>query len=75
MLAREALAGHPPDVRADQLHRAHQGIGEDHGPEQPKAELRASLRISGDPARIVVGRAGDQAGDLVVRGERRGASA
>ena len=49
-------------MRAHQLHRRHQRVGEQHRPQQTVAELRAGLGISGDAARIVVGSAGDDAG-------------
>ncbi len=55
----ETATGHAPDVRADELHRRHQRIGEDLRPQQTVAELRARLRIGGNSAGIVVSRAGD----------------
>jgi hypothetical protein len=56
----ETPAGHPADVGADQLDRAHQREGQDHGPEQAVAELGAGLGIGGDTAGVVVGGAGNQ---------------
>lgn len=58
----EPVSRHAADPRADQLHRAHQRIGQHHRPQQHRAERRAGLRICGDTARIVVGRSGDQPG-------------
>ena len=57
----EACPCDPADVRADQLHCSHQRIGEDHGPQQAVAELRARLGVSGDAAGIVVRGAGHDA--------------
>ena len=59
-VAGNALAGHPAHARADLLDRRHQREAEQHHPAQRVAELRARLRVGGDPARIVVGGAGDQ---------------
>ena len=56
----KALAGDPPDARADQLDGRHQRQCEHHGPQQCVTELRAGLGIRGDAAGIVVGSAGDQ---------------
>ena len=61
MLAARALAGHPPDPRADGLDRRHQRKGEHHRPQHVDAELRARLCIGGDAARIIIRRAGDEA--------------
>ena len=57
----EAGAGDPADMRADQLDRRHQRIGEQHRPQQAVAEVGAGLGVSGDAAGIVVGGAGDDA--------------
>jgi len=57
----EPAAGHPSDARADGLHRHHQRPGQDQGPHQAEAGLGTCLRIGGDAAGVVVGRAGDQA--------------
>ena len=57
----EPCAGDAADAGADQLHRHHQGKGQQHGPEQVKAELRPRLGIAGDAAGIVICRPGDQA--------------
>ncbi len=59
--ARDAVAGHPADARADLLDRAHQRPAKHQHPAQAKAELCARLGIGGDAARIVVGGARDQA--------------
>jgi hypothetical protein len=61
-VARQAAAGDPPDLAADQLDGGHQRIGQQHGPQQAVAEPRAGLGIGGDARGIVVGRAGDQPG-------------
>ena len=58
---RRGPAGHPADIGADHLDRAHQRIGEKQRPDQAVAELRAGLRIGGDAAGVVVGSAGDEA--------------
>ncbi len=60
-VAGKALAGDAADARAHRLHRDHHRPGQHHGPQQPHAGLGAGLRIGGDAARIVVGRAGDEA--------------
>ena len=52
------------------LDRHHQREGEQQGPEQVEAELRARPGLGGDAAGIVVGRAGDQArAQLVAHGD------
>ncbi len=56
----KAGAGNAADMCTHQLHRRHQRIGQDHRPEQMEAKLSTRLRIGGNPARIVVGRACDQ---------------
>ena len=61
-IGREPLLRVPADQRADQLDRRHEGQRQRHGPGQRIAELGAGLRIGGDAARIVVGRARGQAG-------------
>ena len=61
-VCREPVAGHPADARGDFLDRRHQRVGQRHRPQQPDAELRSCLRIRRDAARVVVGRAGDDAG-------------
>ncbi len=53
-------AAYTADSRANFLDRHHQRKGKKHGPEHAVAKLRPDLRISGDPARIVVGRTGNQ---------------
>jgi hypothetical protein len=57
----ETLPCHTPDIRADHLDRAHQGVGQQQRPDQAVAELSARLRIGGNSARIIVGSAGDEA--------------
>ena len=61
-VGRQSAAGDVADARADDLDRRHQRQREHDGPQHREAELRAGLRVGGDAARIVVGRAGDQAG-------------
>ena len=58
----DAVAGHAADPRGDLLDRGHQRKAEQHGPGEAIAELGADLAVGRDAARIVVGRAGDQAG-------------
>ena len=65
-VAGQAMAGDAPDQGADHLDRHHQRKGQQHGPEQVEAELRARLAVGGDAAGIVVGRAGDQARSQLV---------
>src|SRR5579883_207107 len=60
-VAGEPKAGDATDLGADQLNRAHQGIGQKQGPAEAEPELRARLRIGRDPAWIVIRRAGDEA--------------
>jgi hypothetical protein len=68
----EALAGDPPDLRADELDRDHERRGQKHGPQQAEPELRAGLRIGGDPRRIVVGSSSDEAWPQPLQQRRRG---
>ena len=69
-VGRQAMAGHAADAGADRLHRDHQRIGQDDGPQHVQAELGAGLRIGGDAAGIVVGRSGDQAGTQATQARR-----
>jgi hypothetical protein len=57
-----ARAGDAADSRAHQLNREHERRREQDGPEQAIAEARPRLRVSGDAGRVVVRRAGDEAG-------------
>ena len=57
-----SAAGGATHAGAHDLHRRHQRISEDHGPGERIPELRASLRVGRDPARIVIGRARNQSG-------------
>ena len=68
----QPLAGDPADLRADELNRDHERRGQEDRPQQSVAELRAGLRIGGDARRIVVGRAGDQAGTEPLQQHRSG---
>ena len=61
-IAGNAVAGDAADARGDFLDRRHQRKRQQHGPADAVAELRAGLAVGADPRRIVVGRAGDQAG-------------
>jgi len=61
-IAGKAAAGGSPDPGAHDLHRGHQRIGEQHGPGEAVTELRASLRVGRDAARIVIRGARDQTG-------------
>ena len=61
-VARDAVAGDAADARADDLDADHQRRGQEHAPQHAEAELRAGLRVGGDAARVVVGRAGDEPG-------------
>ena len=61
-IARYAVAGDAADARGNFLDRHHQRKRQQHGPADAVAELRAGLAVGADPRRIVVGRAGDQAG-------------
>jgi hypothetical protein len=56
----EAFAGDEADARRELLDAYHQRHRQEQRPDQREAELRAGLRIGGDAARIVVGRAGDE---------------
>ena len=53
------VPGDTADAGADRLHGDDQRQDQHHGPHQPDAELGTCLRMGGDAARIVVGRAGD----------------
>ena len=59
-IARYAVAGDAADARGDFLDRRHQRKGQQHGPADAVAKLRAGLAVGADPRRIVVGGAGDQ---------------
>ena len=59
-IGRDPVAGDPADAGADLLDCRHQRPGEQHHPAHRRAELRASLRVGGDAARVVVRCAGDQ---------------
>ena len=61
-VAGEPLARNATHLRADHLDCAHERIGEQECPTQGIAELRASLRIGGYAAGIVVRRPCDEAG-------------
>jgi hypothetical protein len=50
------------DTCADGLNDYHQGEGQQQRPAQAEPELRSRLRVGGDSAGIVVGRAGNQPG-------------
>ena len=52
----------PADGRADDLDRNHEWQGEEHGPAEREAELRACLRVGRNAARVVIRRSGDKAG-------------
>ena len=56
----QAAPGHPSDLSADHLHRAHQRVGQQQRPPEAVTELCARLRVGRDSARIVVGSARDQ---------------
>ena len=56
------MPGDAADARGNFLDRGHQRKGQQHGPADAVTELRAGLAVGADPRRIVVGRAGDQAG-------------
>ena len=60
-IAGDAKAGDAADAGADLLDRDHQRVAEHQRRGQAVAELRADLRIGGDPAGIVIRRPGDQA--------------
>ncbi len=57
----QALAGDGADPAAGLLDRQEQRDLVERRPQLPESELRARLRIGGDPGRIVIGGAGDQA--------------
>ena len=59
-VARDAPARDAPDLGADLLDARHQRVREQHGPEQPIAELRPDLGVRRDAAGVVVGRPRDQ---------------
>ena len=61
-VARDAVPGDASDARRHDLDADHQRRREQHAPQHAEAELRAGLRVGGDPARVVVGRAGDESG-------------
>ena len=52
--------GHAADLGGDLLDDHHQREAEQEGPGEAVAELGADLAVGADPARIVVGGAGDQ---------------
>ncbi len=57
-----AGAGDAADLGCDLLDHRHQREAQHHRPGKAVAELCTDLAVGGDAARIVVGRAGDQAG-------------
>ena len=68
-VGRDALARLAADAGADELDRHHEGQRQEHRPQHPGAELRASLGVGGDARRIVVGGARDHAGaDVAQKG-------
>lgn len=58
-VARDARPGNPPDLGGDFLDHDHQREAEDERPRDAIAELGADLAASPDPARIIVGGAGN----------------
>ena len=58
---RDAAPGDAADPAADLLDDDHEGEAEQHGPGEAVAELSSDLAVGRDPARVVVGRTGDQA--------------
>ena len=56
------MPGDAADPRRNFLDRRHQRKGQQHGPADAVAELRAGLAVGADPRRIIVGGAGDQSG-------------
>ena len=61
-IAGNAAPGDAADPAGDFLDRGHQRKGQQHGPADAVAELRAGLAVGADAGGIVVGGAGDQAG-------------
>jgi hypothetical protein len=59
-VARQPAPSGAAEAATDFLRHSHQRVGERHQPQQGEACLRASLRIGGNPARIIVGGASDQ---------------
>ena len=60
-IAGQPAPGNPANLRANDLNRTHQRIGEEKRPPQRVAKLSASLRVSRNSAWIIVRRAGDEA--------------
>jgi hypothetical protein len=60
-ILRQAAASHAADLRADKLNGSHQRIGQDHRPEQIKAELGSRLGICGNSTWIIVSSPGHEA--------------
>src|SRR5271170_1649379 len=58
----QPAAGNAAEAGTDHLDSYHQRVGHHHGPQQTIAELRAGLRISGNAARIIIGRTGNETG-------------
>jgi len=56
----DSVAGGPSNSRTDRLDHYHQWVGQQQSPTQAKAELSASLCISGNATGIVVRGPGDQ---------------
>ena len=61
-IGRQSMTGDATDTRAHDLDADHQWRRKQHAPKHAVAVLCAGLRIGGDALRIVVRRAGDQAG-------------
>src|SRR4051794_28793348 len=55
------MPGDAADARRNLLDCRHQWKGQQHGPADAVAELRARLAVGADAGRVIVGRAGDQA--------------
>src|ERR1700733_1400105 len=60
-VAGEAFTGNPSNLRASHLDCAHEWVREQESPARGVPELRASLRIGGYTAGIVVRRPGNEA--------------
>lgn len=59
---RQALPGHPPNPRADQLYGRHKWIRQQERPQQIVAELSTGLRVSADAGWIIICGSGNQTG-------------
>ena len=70
--SRKSATGDHADARAHELHAPHERPGDERRPKQRRAVLRTGYRVSRDAGRIIIRRAGDQAGTQLAEKSRDG---